>query len=219
MVADDHPIMRNELRDALDAEEDFEVVGQASDGDEAVRMAARVEPDVIVMDVMMPGKARQRLRQCSPPCPLIPSLRCGQAGINPGAMIAQGHQSRRGPTGPRSCTSTRESKGLRSTETELNLPYTSKANLKLKVLDLVQSGAAATAFWTSWPGRAISPRTHLLNTTHDPTSGLICECIASVPRLFATTTLCRESVECRSISYLREGGIGEETNRGLGVGV
>ena len=56
MVADDHPIMRNGLRDALDAEEDFEVVGQAADGDEAVGMAERVEPDVIVMDVMMPGK-------------------------------------------------------------------------------------------------------------------------------------------------------------------
>ena len=56
MVADDHPIMRNGLREALDAEEDLEVVGQASDGDEAVRMAERVEPDVIVMDVMMPVK-------------------------------------------------------------------------------------------------------------------------------------------------------------------
>ena len=56
MVVDDHPIMRNGLRDALDAEEDLEVVGQASDGDEAVEMAERVEPDVIVMDVMMPGK-------------------------------------------------------------------------------------------------------------------------------------------------------------------
>ena len=56
MLADDHPIMRNGLREALDAEEDFEVVGQAADGVEAVRMAQRVEPDVIVMDVMMPGK-------------------------------------------------------------------------------------------------------------------------------------------------------------------
>ena len=56
MVADDHPIMRNGLREALDGEEDFEVVGEASDGVEAVRMAKRVEPDVIVMDVMMPGK-------------------------------------------------------------------------------------------------------------------------------------------------------------------
>ena len=56
MVADDHPITRNGLRDALGAEEDFEVVGQAADGAEAVREAQRVEPDVIVMDVMMPGR-------------------------------------------------------------------------------------------------------------------------------------------------------------------
>ena len=56
MVADDHPIMRNGLGDALSREEDFEVVGQAADGVEAVRMAERIEPDVIVMDVMMPGK-------------------------------------------------------------------------------------------------------------------------------------------------------------------
>ena len=56
MVADDHPIMRNGLGDALSREEDFEVVGQAADGVEAVSMAERIEPDVIVMDVMMPGK-------------------------------------------------------------------------------------------------------------------------------------------------------------------
>ena len=56
MVADDHPIMRNGLRDALEAEGDFEVVGLATDGVEAVRTAQKVEPDVIVMDVIMPDK-------------------------------------------------------------------------------------------------------------------------------------------------------------------
>ena len=56
MVADDHPIMRNGLREALEDEADFEVVGLASDGVEAVSMAQMVEPDVVVMDVMMPNK-------------------------------------------------------------------------------------------------------------------------------------------------------------------
>lgn len=56
MVVDDHPIMRNGLRDALDDEPDFDVVGLAADGVEAVRTAQRVEPDVVVMDVMMPEK-------------------------------------------------------------------------------------------------------------------------------------------------------------------
>ena len=55
MLADDHPIMRDGLRDALEGEGDFEVVGLARDGVEAVRMAQSVEPEVIVMDVMMPN--------------------------------------------------------------------------------------------------------------------------------------------------------------------
>ena len=56
MVVDDHPMMRRGLKDALEDEADFEVVGLAGDGMEAVRTAQRVEPDVIVMDVLMPGK-------------------------------------------------------------------------------------------------------------------------------------------------------------------
>ena len=55
MVVDDHPIMRNGLRDALQDEGDFEVVGLAADGAEAVTLAQSVVPDVIVMDVMMPN--------------------------------------------------------------------------------------------------------------------------------------------------------------------
>ena len=56
MLADDHPIMRDGLRDALEGEGDFEVVGSAKDGVEAVTMAQSVVPEVIVMDVMMPHK-------------------------------------------------------------------------------------------------------------------------------------------------------------------
>ncbi len=55
MVVDDHPIMRSGLRDALEASGRFQVVGQASDGEEAVEAAKELRPDVIVMDVMMPG--------------------------------------------------------------------------------------------------------------------------------------------------------------------
>ena len=56
MVVDDHPIMRTGLRDALGASGRFEVVGQAGDGDEAVRTAEELRPEVIVMDVIMPNK-------------------------------------------------------------------------------------------------------------------------------------------------------------------
>ena len=56
MVVDDHSIMRVGLKQVLEQSGEFEVVGDAADGEEAVRVAAEVSPDVVVMDVMMPGK-------------------------------------------------------------------------------------------------------------------------------------------------------------------
>ena len=56
MVVDDHPVTRRGLRDTLEDEEDFEVVGQAAGGVEAVRMAQKTRPDVIVMDLFMPDQ-------------------------------------------------------------------------------------------------------------------------------------------------------------------
>ena len=56
MVVDDHPIMRSGLRDVLEASGRFEVVGQAQDGEEAVRTVEGLQPQVIVMDVIMPNK-------------------------------------------------------------------------------------------------------------------------------------------------------------------
>ncbi len=56
MIVDDHSIVRVGLQQVLEQAGDFEVVGHASDGEEAVRVAAEVTPDVVIMDVMMPGK-------------------------------------------------------------------------------------------------------------------------------------------------------------------
>ena len=56
MVVDDHAIVRIGLKQVLDLSGEFEVVGQAADGEEAVRMAAEVSPDLVLMDVIMPGK-------------------------------------------------------------------------------------------------------------------------------------------------------------------
>ena len=56
LLADDHSIMREGLESMLKDSEEFEVVGSARDGVEAVRAASELSPDVIVMDVMMPKK-------------------------------------------------------------------------------------------------------------------------------------------------------------------
>jgi DNA-binding NarL/FixJ family response regulator len=55
LLADDHPVVREGLRGMLDAEPDIEVVGEAASGPEAVVLAGRLEPDVILMDLRMPG--------------------------------------------------------------------------------------------------------------------------------------------------------------------
>ncbi|MCW2723846.1 MAG: two component transcriptional regulator, LuxR family [Frankiales bacterium] len=55
LLVDDQPLMRMGFRMILDAQEGFEVVGEAGDGDEAVRLTARLDPDVVLMDVRMPG--------------------------------------------------------------------------------------------------------------------------------------------------------------------
>ena len=55
LVADDHRIVREGLRLILETEEDFVLVGEAADGREAVDLAAELQPDVILMDLRMPG--------------------------------------------------------------------------------------------------------------------------------------------------------------------
>jgi len=54
LIADDHPVVRAGLAGLLSDEPGFEVVAEASDGDEAVRLAAATHPDVVLMDLRMP---------------------------------------------------------------------------------------------------------------------------------------------------------------------
>ncbi len=55
LIADDHPLYRGGMRGRLDRAADVEVVGEAANGDEAVRMTRELEPDVVLMDIKMPG--------------------------------------------------------------------------------------------------------------------------------------------------------------------
>jgi DNA-binding NarL/FixJ family response regulator len=55
VLADDHPLVRQGLRAVLDATDDIEVVAEADDGREAVRLCVELHPDVVLMDLQMPG--------------------------------------------------------------------------------------------------------------------------------------------------------------------
>jgi DNA-binding NarL/FixJ family response regulator len=54
LIADDHPLFRDGLRSMFEAEPDLELVGEASTGREAVELASRLLPDVVLMDIQMP---------------------------------------------------------------------------------------------------------------------------------------------------------------------
>jgi DNA-binding NarL/FixJ family response regulator len=56
LVAEDHPVYRDGLRALLAGEDRIELVGEARDGDEAVRLAMELRPDVVLMDIQMPGR-------------------------------------------------------------------------------------------------------------------------------------------------------------------
>ena len=73
MVVDDHPIMRKALSDVLEESGRFVVVGQAGDGEEALRIAEALKPDVVVMDVIMPRK--NGIEACQEIMELLPDTR------------------------------------------------------------------------------------------------------------------------------------------------
>lgn len=70
LIADDHAVLREGMRTLLEKEKDFEVIGEACDGEEAVRLATDLKPDVVVMDIVMPKlsgiEATRLIKQASP---------------------------------------------------------------------------------------------------------------------------------------------------------
>ncbi|KJY24946.1 MULTISPECIES: response regulator transcription factor [Streptomyces] len=107
LLVDDHQVVRRGLRTFLEVQEDIEVVGEAADGAEGTDRAEELRPDVILMDVTMPGtdgiEALRRLRDLGNPArvlivtsfteqrTVVPALRAGAAGylykdIDPDAL-------------------------------------------------------------------------------------------------------------------------------------
>ena len=68
LIVDDHPVVRDGLAAMLGTQSDFEVVGEAGDGEEAMRKIAGCDPDVLLLDLEMPGvdgiETLRRLKEC-----------------------------------------------------------------------------------------------------------------------------------------------------------
>jgi NarL family two-component system response regulator LiaR len=70
LIADDHEVVRNGIRAYLETITDFHVVGEASSGEEALSMVSELIPDIVLLDLIMPGmdgiETTRRVRQISP---------------------------------------------------------------------------------------------------------------------------------------------------------
>lgn len=75
LLADDHPVFRHGLKALLGALPDVEVVGEGTDGEEAIRLALELRPDVAVMDLQMPGidgvRATREIVRALPECGVL----------------------------------------------------------------------------------------------------------------------------------------------------
>ena len=92
VLADDHHVMRQGLRSLLEAEPDFQVIGEAGDGEEALHVVESLRPDILVLDMVMPGlngiEVTQRLRQIAPKTAVVVLSMFGTEGYVHKAMRA-----------------------------------------------------------------------------------------------------------------------------------
>jgi len=75
LLADDHPLLRQALRDVLEKERDFKIIAEANDGEQAVQIATQMLPDVVIMDIGMPKlNGLEATRQIKSKCPNVAVL-------------------------------------------------------------------------------------------------------------------------------------------------
>ncbi|WP_063731841.1 response regulator [Streptomyces sp. RTd22] len=109
LLVDDHQVVRRGLRTFLEVQDDIDVVGEAADGEEGIARAEELRPDIVLMDVKMPGidgiEALRKLRDLGNPArvlvvtsftekrTVVPALRAGAAGyvykdVDPDALAS-----------------------------------------------------------------------------------------------------------------------------------
>ena len=164
LIVDDHNLVRQGVRDFLETQSDLMVVGEASNGDEAVRLASQFAPDVILMDLVMPGgldgvEATRKVKNISPRTQVVvltsyhedehifPAIRAGALSyilkdIKMEELAEVIRRAFRGEATLHPRVASRIIQELRGSRArELN-PFTELTNREMEVLRLIANGSS-----------------------------------------------------------------------------
>jgi NarL family two-component system response regulator LiaR len=161
LITDDHALVRQGVRDFLELQPDFTIAGEAGSGEEAVRMAAELAPDVVLMDLVMPGmggvEATRQVKQASPRSQIIvltsyhedeyifPALRAGALSyvlkdIGPDELADTIRKAARGESILHPRVAARVVQEVRGARNEAPNLFTELSDRELEVLRLIADG-------------------------------------------------------------------------------
>lgn len=161
LIADDHGLVRQGINAFLASQEDFVVLGDASSGEAVVEMAGALAPDVVLMDLVMPGiggvEATRLVKQVSPHSQVIvltsyhedeyifPALRAGALSyvlkdISPDELADTVRKAARGESVLHPRVAARVVEELRGTRTDTPNLFTDLSNRELEILRLIANG-------------------------------------------------------------------------------
>jgi NarL family two-component system response regulator LiaR len=161
LIVDDHAVVRQGVRGYLEAQPDISIAGEAASGEEAVRLAADQVPDVVLMDLLMPGmdgvEATRRVRRVSPRSQVVvltsyhedvhifPAIKAGALSyllkdVGPEELAGAVRAAARGEAVLHSHVATRVMQELRGTRREVPNPFAELTNRELEVMHLIAEG-------------------------------------------------------------------------------
>jgi len=161
LITDDHALVRQGIRAFLDLQPDLTVIGEADSGEAAVRMAAELAPDVVLMDLVMPGiggvEATRQVKQVSPHSQIIvltsyhedeyifPALRAGALSyvlkdIGPDELADTVRKAARGESMLHPRVASRVVQELRGARRDTPNLFTDLSDRELEVLRLIADG-------------------------------------------------------------------------------
>ena len=161
LIVDDHAVVRQGVRGYLEAQPDISITGEAASGEEAVRLAADQVPDVVLMDLLMPGmdgvEATRRVRRVSPRSQVVvltsyhedvhifPAIKAGALSyllkdVGPEELAAAVRAAARGEAVLHPHVATRIMQELRGARREVPNPFAELTDRELEVMRLVAEG-------------------------------------------------------------------------------